>query len=196
MPKPNKQTIVDDVLNQAGNSKAIPMQGYYVYAILENNSICYIGKGKKYRVTAHFKGYGNMLLYSKIKDGVNIYDWVVLKSFENESDALDFETAMIKDCIKNNIHLYNSAHYSTGTKSGEIFRGAFSLLKDYENRIFPDAICSSLSVSQLAELVIKLFKDICKSLPKDKIPTYRSKPLNELNYLIRPEYGKNRIVIY
>lgn len=176
--------------------KAIPIHGYYVYVIMENGKVCYVGKGKKKRVLSHFKGTGNVFLYSRIKDGQNIYDWAVLEHFEDEADAFDYEKRLIKKCVRLRIKLYNSTHYAARASKMILFKGIFGLFKDYENRVFSDQICDILSVSELADIVVKLIKDTCDGLSQDRIPVYRSKPINQLQYFIRPEYGKNRIVFY
>lgn len=197
MPKPDKQILIDDPLNWIAdfNMKSIPVTGFYVYAILENNTICYIGKGKGNRVLSHFNGKGNIMLYSKIKGNQNIYDWAIVGQYQDEKDALVFEKLVIKKCLHEKVKLYNSVHYSGGRAKNELFKGIFSLLNDYEKRVFPCQISSTLTVEGLAELVISLIKDICSGVSKDKIPMYRSKPLDELSYYIRPEFGKNRVVI-
>lgn len=109
-----KQTYIYYILTELrkGLNKNIPQRGYYVYAILENSKVCYIGKGKKNRVLDHFNGKGNKTIFNLYRTSSNEYDWTILEIQQTESESLERERYYINLFKKNKTKLYN-INYNT-----------------------------------------------------------------------------------
>lgn len=109
-----QQTYIDYIITdiRKGLNKSVPQRGYYVYAILENGEVCYIGKGKKNRVLDHFKGKGNKTIFNLYKTTSNEYDWTILEIQQNESESLERERYYINLFKANKTKLYN-VNYNT-----------------------------------------------------------------------------------
>lgn len=108
---------------------------YYVYAYLNpleiiDEKFCdiifnyrpiYIGKGKNNRITSHFshrKRY-KTLFYNKLNKMINNDNTPIitkLKTFKNESDAIEFEKLLISEIgrTKNGGYLYNTTDGGDG----------------------------------------------------------------------------------
>ena len=127
--KPNKQAYIDFILSELNkgnvlykdlmidivfNSELIkPNNGYYVYSIVNetNREILYIGKGTKNRVLSHFnnsdKYINNKITFLK-SVGYDI-NYKILRLFESEKEAYDFEKLIIENCLLVEIDLLNIA---------------------------------------------------------------------------------------
>jgi hypothetical protein len=177
-----------------GTPKAIPAEGYYVYVITENNSICYIGKGRNQRVKSHFNNSSNQLLASRMRENKDFFDWFILDTFDNEYDCFNYEELLIRNCKELNHKLYNKIHYSNTYQYNAFFRGMLSIFKQWEEMIFEDNSTSKiLSPTQSADIIFSMIKDFCKGLTQ--VPSYRGKPMNELGYKSSIEQGKIRITV-
>lgn len=185
-----------DMFKLTGTGKMIPSNCYYVYAITEGGSVCYIGKGKKRRLFQHFKGTGNMLLGSAIRDNKENFEWFILADFQIESEALEYEEELIIECKKAAHKLYNTTHYTKEPSGQNVFKGLARLLHDYDIRIFPERFCSTLTLKEAVEIVFSLIDQQCLKTPYDKIPKYKGVRFDELGYDIYPEYGKYRVEIF
>jgi hypothetical protein len=162
-------------------NKSIPLRGYYVYVITENNYICYIGKGKNNRVKSHFTDSSNQVLKSKIKENKNIFDWHIIDVFDTEIEAFDLEEDLIIDCKKNKHKLYNKVHYSNYGQYNKEVRSIFNVLNQLEKMVFIDIKRDNiLSIHETTKIFFKIINDIC--LKMKYIPVYMKKPINELNY--------------
>jgi len=158
--------------------KAIPKRGFYVYAITENEQVCYIGKGKNYRVLSHFKGTGNQILGQKIKENPSAYDWEILKEFESEAECLQYEKYLIKG-MKGSINkLYNTTHYSEGHNE-KLLKGLYEVLTQFRDRIFnTNTDCQSLPALERAKIILQICREAYSSA--EIKPVYRGKPITEL----------------
>lgn len=179
-----------------GKPKVIPINCFYVYIITEGEIVCYIGKGTGKRVLSHFNGRGNVLLGTKIKSDPHLYSWAILEEYDNEYDCLDYEEQLILECKKAKHKLYNKVHYDSSSTYNKEFRGIFGLFKQYEERIFPSQMSTSMSLIELLDILFKMVKEVCQKVSLENIPLYRGRRLDQLNYFITPYRDKNRVNIY
>lgn len=134
---------------------------YYVYAYLDIKSILnikygdilfeyspiYIGKGKNKRMYDHMKDRKRIktMFYNKLNKMIknNEYPLIIkLKSFYNESDALDFEKLLIGEIknIKNGGLLYN-------TTDGGIGCSGYKFTEEVKNKMRSNAIKNKIHLN-------------------------------------------------
>lgn len=184
-----------NLIKSIGLSKSIPKRGYYVYVITENDSICYIGKGKQYRVLSHFKNSSNHTLNLKIRENKNNYDWHILEEFDNEYDCLNYEEELILNCKRNKHKLYNVIHNSKGKQYNKLIIHFFNSLRLYEQNTYEQITDPNiLTIKQVTEIYFEIIKNTCKKLID--IPRYKGKPLNELSFIEQIQNDRVRIVVY
>lgn len=182
--KPSEQSqvnfIADCLLKSRQGNKSIPKRGFYVYAITENEEVCYLGKGKGQRVLSHFNRSTNQLLSQRIKENRNLYDWFIIEVFDSEYECLEYEEQLIKSAKQADYKLYNSTFYSNKNACHKSLKQVYEIFEQFRNRIFPINTPSEKIITALERARILL--NICKSDYSDlKVkPIYRGKPLDEL----------------
>lgn len=182
-------------ISQIGIAKAIPKRGYYVYGIIEGGEICYIGKGKGQRVLTHFYNSSNQLLASKIRDNQSFYDWAILDTFESEYESFEYEERLIVNCKQTRHKLYNKAHYSHYNQFNSLVRVFFKVLTQFENLIFDvSQDYGVLKPNEVADIFFNTIKRTCSGMKQ--IPTYNSKPINELSYSVTMVSDKMKINVF
>lgn len=152
--------ILDEL--KKGLNKSIPQRGYYVYAILENNKVCYIGKGKKNRVLSHFKGKGNETIFTLYKNSPNRYDWTILESELSEIESFEREKHYINLCKSNEVKLYNTIYNTKDYVSEKITMTIKSLesLIDITQYMYPYGSFMKEAVQMSLNVVKHLYSTI------------------------------------
>jgi hypothetical protein len=154
----NKKTYTDFIISEL--NKGIPSNGYYVYFILNKslNKVIYIGKGKKDRVKFHFKNI-NKYLNNEIKRLVSLgyeIDYTIVKTFDLEKDAYDYETKLIKEALKNEIELINVSQTHKSLYLRKQFRDCLELIN----------ICINYYLGNNGKKADNILKSVVKSIFK------------------------------
>jgi hypothetical protein len=159
-----KETYISFILDELkkGLNKSIPQRGYYVYAILENDKVCYIGKGKKNRVLSHFKGKGNETIFTLYKNSPNRYDWTILESELSEIESFEREKHYINLCKSNEVKLYNTIYNTKDYVSEKITMTIKSLesLIDITQYMYPYESFTKEAVQMSLNVVKHLYSTI------------------------------------
>ena len=160
----------------------IPKDGYYVYAIVKENIVVYIGKGKNNRVKSHFGKSSNMKLAFDYKENPTLFDYYILATFDEECETLDFEEVLIRECKTLKIELYNTIHYDKDFSYNQELRSYMMLLNQFELMVFYkkynvniDGVFTPL---ERANLVLDMIKDTFKNCIK--VPLYKGKNITDL----------------
>lgn len=173
----------------------LPKTGFYVYALLENNVVCYIGKGSKNRVLQHFKGSTNQLLASRLRDNEASFKWLILECFSDEYECIEYETELIQDCRECKHRLYNKVHYSSNNQLNEYMRFFMWTFKRYENFVYKDQTDQGLwHISKSVDVLFYLIERTVELISQYRMPTYKGVPIDQLGYFISSEIYNHKIV--
>ena len=175
MPKPNKENIITTILAELEKgifNTEIPADGYYVYVVYNRtlNQILYIGKGKNKRVLFHFKNknsYLNIEINSLKSKGFEIV-YSIIKYFKAEKMAYKYETKIIKECLKQEIEIYNIAQTHKDIFVKNSFRECVLLLSEFMRRgyVEPNKNKEILSIQQATDILLERIKAQCLTYPK------------------------------
>lgn len=189
--KEKRITDIASMLERGMERKAIPKYGYYVYAIYENSSVCYIGKGKGTRVLSHFIKSTNINLRLRMEDNKSKFEYGILACFETEYASLELEKNIISHCKNSKIKLCNIINYSQHKR--HITNIVETIIKIQKSFFEIPISTDVLSNYHLTHYFMDAVKDFCRNIPIHLIPSINGKKINCLSFSVYESFGKERI---
>lgn len=168
----------------------IPPSKPYVYAILEDGKICYIGKGVKKRVLNHFKK-SDSLISNMIAINPDRYSWTIVDEFDSDSEAFQAEKNMIYFLKDKGVKLYNCIHYKKDKQRFKDINLAANILTNLSSYWFKNN--DIVSLKELASLTLEILKRTTVNIPKERLPNYFNIDIQNLTFDIIDGDGFQRI---
>lgn len=187
-----QKRFCEEYLIDLNATQAIPVSNYYVYAILEDDKICYVGKGTKKRVLQHFKK-GDSLISNMIAINPHRYRWVIINEFKSETAAFESEKELIYLLKDKGFKLYNTIHYKKDKERFNQINLAVSILNNLSAYWFKKN--DVVSISELASRTLEILKKITLNIPNERMPNYFNIDIQNLSFDVIDDQYFQKIVL-